>query len=353
MTQTSLPEFHAALTERGAVSNPGEGRTVPDSFGDVKEEFHALKTSAGVVYRSDASRIEHNGADALDLLHRLSTNDLLSLELCSARRTVLTSDRGRVIDVFTVVHRGPGRLLLLSGAADPTPLVEWVDRYTIVEDAELKDISNQTVQLAVTGPAAGEVARAVAGDSVAGFNQDEYSSAELAGVTVEVLRTDSPGLPAWEFIVPAEDASAVWDALVTAGARPAGRAAYEALRIERGVPAYGLELTEKINPLEAGLMPLISFTKGCYVGQEVVARLDTYDKVQRRLVSLVSDGPLKPGEPLTADGRDVGWVSSSVQSPASSEHMGLGFVRKGFFDAGMNLKAESGTVTVVEFPVDD
>ena len=126
-----------------------------------------------------------------------------------------------------------------------------------------------------------------------------------------------------------------------------GWEALDALRIERGVPAFGRELTEAFNPLEAGLIDIISFTKGCYVGQEVVARLNTYDKVQKRLMRMRWDdgaGP-EPGAKLVLDGKQVGVVTSAADSPAGSG-VGLGYVRLAHASEGVVLPGEGGDFSV-------
>ena len=320
------------------------------SYGDVCAEYDALTNHAAIVDRSHLARVEHRGIDALDLLHRLTTNELLSLTDGSARQTVLTSERGRVTDVFTVVRRSAADLLLLSESMDAAALIGGIDRFTIIEDAELTDVSRTTSQFSVVGPATAGIVEAAVGPAASRLQPGGHATSVIDGVTVDIVRTDALGGPEWEVVVPVAESGSVWQALTTAGARPAGIAAHEIRRVERGVPAPGSEITDAVNPLEMGLMPLISFTKGCYVGQEVIARLDTYDKVQRRLVGLRCDDLLTPDDALTDGDRAAGRVTSVAESFSMDAPVALGIVRKDWAEPGTRLESPSGPVTVAELP---
>jgi folate-binding protein YgfZ len=152
-----------------------------------------------------------------------------------------------------------------------------------------------------------------------------------------------------DVIVPAGERDAALNALQQAGAIPVSPEAWDLVRIERGIPSIDAELDDRSNPLEAGLEDLINFEKGCYIGQEVVARLDTYDKLQRRLVGLRSAKPLSPGADLTADGRNVGRVTSSTISPEFGP-IALAYVRKGNWNPGTSLDANGTPATVTSLP---
>ena len=138
------------------------------------------------------------------------------------------------------------------------------------------------------------------------------------------------GIPAFNLIASSEDTQPLREAVTEAGACPAGRDALELARIGQGVPAFGSELSETYNPLEAGLQHMVNYTKGCYIGQEVIARLTTYDKVQKRLVRLVwpSDAEVDAGGKLMVDGRQAGVVTSAIRDPRTGTGLGLGYVRK-------------------------
>ena len=146
-------------------------------------------------------------------------------------------------------------------------------------------------------------------------------------------------LPRFEIVVQGNNAGKVWQEVAAAGASPMGMEAYQALRIGEVAPEYGGEMGEAYNPLETGLWGSISFTKGCYIGQEVIARLDTYQKVQKHLVSLSfsPNARVQEGAKLAQEGKEVGSVTSVVKLPTTGELMGLGYVRKGASEVGTQL----------------
>ena len=267
----------------GAQFEAVDDKTVAVSFGDVQAECAALVNGVGITDLSHTTRVMHTGPDALDLLNRLTTNDLGGLDAGEVVATVLTSEIGRVIDLFQVVRLKPDRLMLISDSFDPEPLVENIDKYTILEDAVLEDVSSQTARIGIRGPEARVVAGAVAGTDISPVYSGGVQPVPGLGEGAILLKGNPLVRDGYDLVVSVDAAGQVWEAAVNAGAVPVGHFALEHARIKGGVPAPGAELNDRVNPLEAGLEEFVSFTKGCYVGQEVIARLDTYDKVQRRL----------------------------------------------------------------------
>ncbi len=322
----------------------------PTDLASLATSYHALTERAAVIDRSGATRIDHAGKDALDLLNRLSTNYMLGLMPGDAAGTVLTSDRGRILAALTVVQVRPGELIIMTGVPAATA-ISWIDRFTFEEDSKLRDVTGETSQVAVAGLGAAAVVRAIAGHDAASLQPGKCVAVTVAGQRTTAVRTDAPGVPCWEFIAAREQGVHMIRAAQEAGAVQADGAAWEAVRIEHGAPEHGHELTEDANPLEAGLKSLVSFTKGCYVGQEVVARLDTYDKVQRVLAGLLSDAPLNVGDTLISEGREVGRVTSAAYSPGLKQHVGLAYVRRVDATSGAQLEAPGGPVTLAGLPL--
>jgi folate-binding protein YgfZ len=299
----------------------------------LADQRDALFNGAGVLDRTSLStRIQHRGADARDLLHRLTTNDLLSMADGEARPTIFCSEKGLVIGVFTVLRRSSDDLLLIVDTADASRLVEAIDRYTIIEDAELRDVSSEFAHFAVAGPDAAAV----------------IGAADIPNATT--IRHPWPAsMQRTDVIVPAGQRESAIAALETAGAAAVTPEAWDQVRIELGVPAIDSELDERSNPLEARLEELINFEKGCYIGQEVVARLDTYEKLQRRLVGLRCAKLQSPGVDLAAEGRNVGRVTSTADSPEFGP-IALAYLRKGHWDPGTILDANGTRATVAALP---
>lgn len=322
---------------------------IPVTKSHSRAAYQAALGGAAFFDGSHLTRIEHRGADALDLLHRLSTNDLLSLGEGGVRRTVITTAEARIVDVVTVVRRKGRPILLIGSAGAAQRLLEWLDKFTFAEDSEPRDRSSELAQLTLVGP---ESPRMIA--SLAGAEDlvlPGGACGEIAGNLV-VARTDALGIPVIELVSQQASVGDLARELEKSGAVAADRAAWDALRVARGAPEWGSELDERVNPHEANLNGLIDFQKGCYVGQEVVARLDTYDKVQRRLVTVRCDTPLVSGAALAAEGRKVGEVRTVAAPEILDAHVALAFVRRGHWDPGTRLAvAGGGNAAVVSLPL--
>ncbi len=335
---------------------------LPRVYRDAAAEYQAINEGAGLYDNSAAGRLMATGEDALDLINRLSTNRVVNLPPGGGAPTILTTDRGRILDLLGVVNMGDHALLLTSPGR-PEAITGWLDQYTILEDLAVADLTPETALLTVCGPESGRVlaaAMAAAPDGAAagpGGPPESYSAApaEIAGGKALLINRPWGRLPAWEALVSRADAPRVWAALTAAGAVPVGQEAGRTALVQQGVPRYGRELGEAYNPLEAGLIGAVDFAKGCYIGQEVIARLDTYRKVQRRLARLrFSPGAAAAeGAALEQDGRRVGQVTSLATLPATGELIGLGYVRAGQAAAGARLTLSApgqGTAEVVDLP---
>ncbi|MXY46608.1 MAG: aminomethyl transferase family protein [Chloroflexi bacterium] len=312
-------------------------------FSSIAKEYIAVTEGIGVNCRSHLGRLKVSGADAIDLLNRLSTNKLDDLAVGNIQGTVLTTNKGRIIDLLYVL-RQDDHLLVITGPDTCQRVSEWIDFYTFIEDVVVEDITDSTAMLSLVGA---NVPRKLA--SFAEIPPFSSVSDSLGSVDTLVLRTDFLGRFACDLIVAAEDEEALWATLTEFGALPVGSDALELLRIERGFAGYGSELCEDYNPLEAGLIDFISFNKGCYIGQEVVARLNTYDKVQRKLagLSMQSGVPELPSD-LLHDGRKIGALTSAVALHNGDGIVGLGYVRNAHAEVGERLLTADGIEVVVE-----
>ena len=351
MWRSPLYETHRRLR---ATFMESSGWEVPQNFQGLEAEYHAARQTAALVDRTPIGRLRMTGPDALDLLNRLSTNVTDPLPVGGGTTTVLITPKGRIVDWLLVLHPEEDSLVLLTSPETPHAIAEWIDKYTIVEDLTLKDISQgQTAQLCILGPEAAGIVQRALGASVEKLPL--YGCLQLSRPDGEFLvaRTDPVGLPGFDVSLPWEAAEGLWGLLMEAGqeagAVPMGEEAWEALRVEAGVPRWGAELTERYNPLEANLLEAISWDKGCYIGQEVVARLNTYHKVQRYLVGLAFDDgdALAPGASLTVDGTPAGALTSLATVPGSGQRLGLGYLRAHYVKHGTEVvatAADDGTV---------
>ena len=346
---------------RGLAERPQETycQPVPGSYSSVAEEYRALTEGVVLLDRSEVGRLEFGGEDALDLLNRLTTNELMDMEVDSAVATVLTSNKGRIMDLLLVLWL-EDRLLVLTAPETRQKVADWIDFYTFVEDVSVRDITAETSMLSVAGPGAASLLEATSDADISPIGRYDAVGTSVGGAETTLVRTDFLGLPGYDLITDTVDGERLWRTLLdagrVAGIRPVGQEALNVVRVERGVPAYGRELGEDYNPLEARLLDHISFTKGCYVGQEVVTRLNTYKKVQKFLVGLrwQADDPPPAQAKLLLEGKQVGVLTSAATPPANGGGMGLGYVRKAHAEPGTLLQLEhpDGTTParVVELP---
>ena len=290
-----------------------------------------LATQAVLVDISQSGRLLVSGIDAIDLLNRLSTNDLEQLRPGQGIGTVLTTNKGRIIDLLRVLHRGDD-LLILASPGTQTKVTEWVDFYTFAEDVRVTDITSSTRQFLVMGNGAARTLERV-GYPMTQLTAD-LSNARAARADGEhtVTRVRFGDICGYEVVTPLVGLPAELES------ETLDEPDFARLRVEQGVAAYPNEMNENRNPLEANLKPHINFNKGCYIGQEVVARLNTYDRVQRFLCQLsVDDGStVEPGAEVVIDGDRAGEVTSSVPGLA------LAFLRKRFYEDGAAVSVSSG-----------
>ena len=324
--------------------------TLPQSASPVA----ATPTGALTVHHTDYGCLKATGEDALDLLNRLSTNKVDHLEPGHWAPTVLTSDRGRIVDLLCVVRAGD-HVLLLTSPGQQQPVIEWLDKYTIMEDLEVEDVSRSTAVVALAGAGA-DAALGLAGDEPEYLPGRIYpaTTVTVGGSVAIAVSRPLGNLPCRLLIAPADAAEAVTGALAEAGAMTADADEWEILRVLSGNPAFGSEMGEPYNPLEAGLIGAIDFTKGCYIGQEVIARLDSYDRVQKYLAVLRFSGgsDATVGASLAHEGRTAGTVTSLYRTPGG-ELRGLGYVRTAAAEPGQALELQapsSGTATVEDTP---
>jgi len=311
-----------------------------------QSQLDALENGCGIFVWDAATIVRHSGPDALDLLHRLTTKGLLSVGEGQSQRTVLTSDRGRVVDVFLVANIAENQLLLVSDSPNSERVVSEIDYYTIVEDAELTDISESQTRISLIGPNA---RRTVESALNIGLEPDTTARIDFGDDPVYVISDTSRG-PGIEWIDVIYD-TAVFSRFVGAFENSGGITVdahnFELFRISNAIPGSDREYGEHANPIEAGLLHLIDWDKGCYVGQEVIARLDAYDKVQRNVKVLKSQTPLEEGTKLTSDSKPAGVVTSASQlKPQNGEYLSLALVRKAYLSSATVLDADGTTATV-------
>jgi hypothetical protein len=309
---------------------------VGGTCGSVEEEFQAALSGTAVTDSSAFGRIEVRGKDRLDLLHRLSTNAIAGLAPGDASSTVFVTDKGRVIDRVNVCARRDS-LILITSPGRELFLIRWIDKYTLTEDIRFRIITDETVMGSLIG--ARMISSFLEALEPRPRSSDAHDDGPGEAGFVFARRGDS-SRPLADVIASQEgahDLAALLGALP--GARWIGGRAYEGFRIASGIPGSPGELNESYNPLECGLRGSVSFTKGCYIGQEVIARLDTYGKIRRRLVRVACAEPWTAPLPvsLTKEGAEAGALTSMAGVLSGGQFPGLAIVRSDLANPGDRL----------------
>jgi len=321
MLETAL---HSHLAGRGAVHCEERGVVLPRRFGaDPAAEYAALREGAALVDLGFRTVVRATGADRVTFLHGMLSNDVASLGPGAGCPALLLTIQGRVTADLRVAALGDALLLDVDVRARAA-LVEALEKLIIADDVELREPGEPLALIGVEGPGA-------------------HAALTLAGVPVRAQRASELRGPGFVLHVPAAGAAAVWDALAAAGARPCGMEALESRRVEVGVPRIGVDMDGATLALEVPVEDAISATKGCYLGQEVVARGTARGHVNRRLVGLRLEGPEPPpGAPLVRDGKEAGRLTSVARAFGAGGLAALGFVRRECWEPGTELRVRHG-----------
>ncbi len=338
MSESTLTDLHKRL---GAQMVQADGTAIPERYTSLEDEYSAARRYAAFFDVSHFGKLRLTGKDALDFLHRISTNDLNGMRPGMGRQTFLTTEKARIIDLCTV-YAQQGGLLLQTSPGNSENVKKWIEKFIVSEDVKVEDVTHNFPMFFVAGSSAAAFLKSVAHSShrtlldISKMPIHNFIRTFVGPKDVLLARTNMAMGGGYIILVNPHDTEAVWDLLLESsravGALPAGLETFEVLRIENGTPLYPHELNENFNPLEVNIMDAIGNRKGCYVGQEVIALLRNNEKVRRRLVGLVSDSKMPHGAKVydvksTAGAEaEIGVVTSSVRSPGLGKDIALAYV---------------------------
>jgi folate-binding protein YgfZ len=324
--------LHDRLEAAGARFAEQDGFEVATDFGDVAGEAAAVRAAVGIADRGARSFTAVSGRDAARFLQGIVSNDIDGVEIGSATYALLLTPKARVIADMRITRLSEDGFLLDAEPAAAEQLRATLTRYRLAARATIAPAEDVYGAIAIAGPEAGPlIAAAFQVELPAGAREGAGST---FGPGLHAVASGFCGQPAFELIGPREHLPEAWDGLAGAlpefGGRPFGSAAFEILRIESGVPRFGAELTDEVMPAEAGVVSrAVSFTKGCYIGQEPVARLHYRGHANRGLRLILLDGaPPVPGTPVITGGREVGRVTSVAGETAFGRAVALAIVRR-------------------------
>jgi folate-binding protein YgfZ len=322
------------------------------------DAYAAARRRAASVDRSDRGRIVVSGADRRSYLHGLLTNDITALGAGQGCYAAYLTAQGRMIADLHVYELGDVVLLTMAGSVKDTVMAK-LDHFIFAEDVQLGDVTATFAQIAVIGPdasrPAAQVVSGVTPQALDALPEHGNLRAQFAGGAAIVVRVSDTGEPGFDIFVERPRAPELETALAANGVAPLDEATADAIRIESGIAAFGRDMDEDTIPLEAGIESrAISFTKGCYVGQEVIIRVlhRGHGRVARRLVGIAFDGTSvpAPGAAIHGGDREVGRVTSSTHSPALQRPIALGYVQRDFVEPGTSVSAGGAAGTVVALP---
>lgn len=343
-----IQELHEVQQNTGATFEPVADATVPVSFGNDAAAIQAARQGVALVDLSHWGLLKISGDDRLRYLHNQSTNDFQRLKPGQGCDTVFVTSTARTIDLATAYVTDDAVLLLVSPHRRQQ-LIEWLDRYIFpMDQVELKDVSSESATFILIGPESDALLQQMSDEMPTEDTYASHHEQRLDGFKVRVAVGNGLALPGYTLIVPASNAAKLWQALTAAGAIPMGDRIWEQLRIQQGRPVPDRELTEDYNPLEVGLWQTISFDKGCYIGQETIARLNTYKGVKQQLWGVRLQAPVEPGTVVMVGEEKVGKLTSFTQTEQGA--FGLAYIRTKA--GGTGLKVQVGDVEgeIVDVP---
>jgi tRNA-modifying protein YgfZ len=298
------------------------------------KEYAAAQTGSVMIDAAARGRLSFTGKNRIDFLHRMSTNDLLPLTIGQGAGTVFTTPIARIID-RTVVYARADDVLLLTSRENQPRVMQWLRKYIFFnDDVQIKDVTDETGMISLYGATANQMIALVTGEDLAVLPLHHWCVVQIAGIEVMIARADPIAGSGFHLIFDRAVQPPVWQALLEAGVVPLSEEAYQVLRVEAGQPEFGHELGDAYIPLEANLWNDVSFKKGCYTGQEIIARMESRQKLAKRLVGLRFDEQVTLPATLWIDDHEVGVVTSVAYSP------GLGWIGLGYLKASGGVEAQ-------------
>jgi folate-binding protein YgfZ len=287
---------------------------------------------AGFIDLSAArSRIRVTGSEAAMFLNGLLTNDINNAVADRWLPAVFPTVQGRLIGAVRIARLDAG-FLIDTEAASHDAVLKTISRFTLAGDFKVADLSSEIALLAVQGKRASEVIQSLP-------------------ETVTVIPATHTGEHGFDLLFAEQERESLIDRLIARGAQAVSEETFETLRIEAGIPRYGHDMDESNVVLEANLDDAISYTKGCYVGQEIIIRIKHRGHVAKKLTGVTFDQPVESGAAINSpDGKEIGRITSATYSPKLASPIALGYVRYEYLAPGTPVKAGDVTGTVTELP---
>jgi folate-binding protein YgfZ len=358
--QLPLDQVHLSL---GATMAERDGWSVPVSYGDELFEYASVRErGAGLLDLSARGRLLVSGSEAVAFINGLITNDMKTLAENCWMPAVFPNVQGRLLASVRVIRTADTQsakdsrptFVLDTEPATHDRVLQTIQKFTLAGDFHVTDLTSDTVLLSLQGKAAREKLTAALGETAAETPSGKVSQSAYNDEQVIVIRATHTAADGFDLIVKRAQAEDLWRDVTAAGARPVGYDALEMMRIEAGVPRYGQDMDDTTVVTETNLDDAVSYTKGCYVGQEIIARIKYRGHVAKKLRGLVFEDPatIQTGAPIkSADDKDIGLISSSTYSPFLGRRVAMGYVKYDYIATGTEVKTDGRRAHLVDLPL--
>jgi folate-binding protein YgfZ len=342
----------ASTTPTRLGSSAGTGVTTASDFGDPRAEFQSLLGGCGLYDLNWRAKIAVTGGDRVRWLNGMVTNNVRDLAPGHGVYAFMLNAQGRIQADLYAFQRGDS-LLVDTERAQRDKILQLFDHFIIADDVEIADISDKLTALGLTGPDARHVLER-SGIGVPDFAHLQFADVRWQQKTITLLRSGEEARDSWQVWVAPEHIGELWAALRKAGARPTGTAALNFFRISRGIPQFGVDIRERDLPQETGQTRALNFTKGCYLGQEIVERIRSRGAVHRQFTAFAVEGTLPEAGAKIVSGeenKEVGEITSSAILPLAEgdRPVALGYLRREA--AGKDLRAGTAKLKPAALPL--
>jgi folate-binding protein YgfZ len=333
------------------------GCLLPARFSDTRDEYGFARETAGVADKNLRAYLNFTGPDRVRYLNAVLTNNVRDLQPGQGATSLLLNPQGHILaEIATFVM--PDRILAVTYATSRERAAATLEKFIIMDDVTLEDVTDQLGAISIEGARTPDVLRSISAPAFDTLSEMGHAETRIAGISCQMFRRSPGGVPGVEFLAQRSDLPKLWHALVEAaravGGGPIGYEALNILRLEAGIPWFGYDFEETVIPHEAGLENShISYTKGCYTGQEIVERVRSRGHVNRRRVGVAFSGAdvPPPKTPLLAAGAEVGRVTRAGFSYSLGHPIGMAYVRRENNSPGSRLTWSGGEAEVIELPI--
>ena len=332
-------ELESVQRSSGALFAPFGSVRLPARFGDPHAEWTAVRRRCGLLDPRFRTLLRVVGADRVSFLQGMVSNDVAQLADGQGTYAALLTQQGKLVSDLRI-YALADELWLDVPEARAGAVRENLQRYIVADDVEFVDAVSWVPLVLVEGPLAARTLVAVTGESLEDLQPFAHREVGFDGTRVRVVSATHSGENGYMLCGDGAVSGTLWDHCRAAGAEPVGMEALNVLRVEAGIPWQGWDMDETTLVAEVGLEAAISYKKGCYLGQEVVERVAARGQVHRKLVGVVCEGrvPPAPRAQLTHEGREVGWVTTAVWSPAIEAVIALGYLRRESWEPGTEVQ---------------